>query len=59
MAPDGTANKNMGKLDATWTIATINGLVSRVVINHAAAALYIQLPIFETTVAAQITANAR
>src|ERR1700722_16681875 len=57
-APAGRANKNIGKLAATWTSETIKGSRSTVVISHAAAALYIQEPILEMTVAAQITAKA-
>jgi len=44
---------------ATWTSDTINGCMVRLVISHAAAALYIQVPTLATTVAVQITANAR
>jgi hypothetical protein len=57
-APAGRANKNIGRLAATCTSETIKGSGSTVVISHAAAALYIQEPILEMTVAAQITAKA-
>jgi hypothetical protein len=42
---------------ATWTIETMNGSGLRLVISQPDAALYIQLPIFETTVAIQSTVN--
>ena len=58
-APAGSANRNIGKLVATWTSDTINGCVVRLVISHAAAALYIQVPTLATTVAVHITANVR
>ena len=57
--PADSANRNIGKLVATWTSDTINGCVVRLVISHAAAALYIQVPTLATTVAVQITANVR
>ena len=44
---------------ATWTSDTISGSLSKLVINHAAAALYIQPPIFATTVAVQMTVYVR
>jgi hypothetical protein len=37
----------------------MNALGSRLVISHPEATLYIQPPTFETTVATQITVNAR
>jgi hypothetical protein len=49
---------NMGSAAATWTSATLRGSGSRWVINQAAAALCIHVPIFETTVATQSTVNA-
>jgi len=57
-APAGMANRNIGNDVATCTIATMNGSGLRLVISHPDAALYIQLPIFETTVAVQSTAKA-
>jgi len=57
-APASSAGRNIGKVVATWTIDTISGSGARLVMSHPDAALYIQLPMFETTVAAQITANA-
>jgi len=55
-APAGNANRNMGRLVATWTSDTVNGSSVNVVMSHAAAALYIQPPTLATTVAVQITA---
>ena len=57
-APAGMANRNIGRLFATCTIETMNGSGSRLVISQPEATLYIQPPMFETTVAVQITANA-
>jgi hypothetical protein len=48
---------NIGKVVATWTIETMNGSGLRSVISQPDAALYIQPPMFETTVAVQITAK--
>jgi hypothetical protein len=56
-APAGRAKKQYGKLVATWTIETISGEGLRLVINQPDAALYIQLPMFEMTVAVQMTLN--
>ena len=50
-APAGSANRNSGRLVATWTRETISGLGSRLVMSHPEAALFIQEPTFETTVA--------
>ena len=47
----------MGKVVAAWTRATSNGSGRRLVISHPAAAFCIQLPMLETTVAAQSTAK--
>jgi hypothetical protein len=58
-APAGSANKNIGRLVATWTSETINGSALRVVISQPAAALYIQVPMFEITVAIHSTVNIR
>ena len=58
-APAGTAKRNIGRPVATWTSDTISGSLSKLVINHAAAALYIQPPIFATTVAVQMTVYVR
>src|SRR5208282_3288455 len=58
-APAGIANKNIGRLFATCTMETMNGLGSRLVISQPEATLYIQPPMFETTVAIQITAKVR
>ena len=58
-APAGRANRNIGRLVATWTRATTSGLGSRLTISQPDAALYIQVPTLETTVAIQITVNAR
>src|SRR3977135_1232516 len=56
-APAGSANKNIGKVDATCTIDTMNGSGLRLVISHPDAALYIQLPMFAMTVAVHSTEN--
>jgi hypothetical protein len=47
--------KRTGRQGATCTIDTMNGSGLRPVISHPHAALYIQLPMFETTVAVQST----
>ena len=57
-APAPSASKNIGRVEATWTNDTMNGSVFRTVINQPEAALYIQVPMLETTVAVQITVNA-
>ena len=56
-APAGSANRQIGKVLAACTSATINGSGLRVVISQPEAALYIQPPTLETNVAVQITAN--
>ena len=56
-APAGTANKNIGNVFATCTSDTMSGSGLRLVISQPDAALYIQPPMFETTVAVQITAK--
>ena len=56
-APAGRAKRQYGKLVATWTIETISGEGLRLVISQPDAALYIQPPIFEITVAVQMTAK--
>src|ERR1700690_2100070 len=58
-APAGIANRNMGRLLATCTRETMNGSGLRLVMSQPDAMLYIQPPMFETTVAVQITANVR
>jgi hypothetical protein len=58
-APAGIAKRNIGRLFATWTIDTVSGFGLRLVMSQPEATLYIQVPTFETTVAVQITANAR
>src|ERR1700691_3933181 len=52
------ANKQIGRELAACTNATINGSGSRLVISQPEAALYIQPPTLETTVAVHITVNA-
>jgi len=54
-APAGTANRNIGRLLATWTRETVSGSGLRLVISHPEAALYIQVRIFATTVAVHTT----
>ena len=54
-APAGRLNRNMGKVVAARTRTTLSGSGLRVVISQPAAALCIQLPILETTVATQST----
>lgn len=56
MAPAGRANRNIGRLEATCTRDTSSGSVVSSVMSHAAAALYIHPPVFETTVAVHTTA---
>ena len=58
-APAGIANKQIGKVLAACTSATISGSGLRLVISQPEAALYIQPPTLETKVAVQMTANAR
>src|SRR5262245_20981974 len=50
-APAGSAKRKSGKVVATWTIETMKGSGLRSVINQPDAALYIQPPILEMTVA--------
>src|SRR5579871_1596125 len=54
-APAGSANRNTGSVLAVCTKATTRGSGSRLVISQPDAALYIQLPTLETSVAVQIT----
>src|SRR5262245_9653417 len=54
-APAGSANRNIGKVVATWTSETISGSGLMLVISQPDAALYIQLPTFATTVAVHST----
>src|ERR1700722_15556833 len=56
-APAGIANRNIGRLLATCTRETTSGAELRLIISQPEAAVYIHQPTFETTVAAQITAN--
>src|ERR1700677_429534 len=58
-APAGMANRNIGRLLATCTSDTVNGLASRLVISQPDATLNTQPPMLETTVATQMTVNAR
>jgi hypothetical protein len=58
-APAGRANRNMGRAFATWTIETTNGSGFRLSMSQPEATLYIHVPIFETTVAVQMTAKIR
>jgi hypothetical protein len=50
-APAGSASRNNGRLLATCTSETMRALGSRLVISQPEAALYIQLPTLDTTVA--------
>jgi hypothetical protein len=52
------AKRQIGKLLAACTSATTRGSGLRLVINQPDAALYIQPPTLETSVAVQITAKA-
>ena len=54
-APAGIASRNIGRLVATCTMATMKGLESRLVMSHPEAAEDIHPPMFETTVAIQMT----
>jgi hypothetical protein len=56
-APEGTANRNIGRVDAVWTSDTISGLAFRFVMSHPEEALYIQVPMFDTRVTVQIIVN--
>ena len=58
-APAGIANRNSGRAFVAWTSDTIRGLASRPVINQLEAALYIQPPTLETTVASHSMAKTR
>ncbi len=58
-APAGMANRNSGRLVATWTSETMSGEGLSSVISQPQADEYIQVPMFDTRVAVQITANAR
>src|SRR5947209_3243745 len=58
-APAGIANRNIGSPLATCTNDTDKTSVSRLVISQPAAALYIQEPMFATTVAVQMTVKTR
>jgi hypothetical protein len=58
-APAGMANRNIGKVDAAWTRATITGSGLRLVISQADAALDIQPPVLDATVAIQTMLNRR
>jgi len=57
IAPAGIANKNIGRLFATCTNETVSGSGSRLVMSQPEATLYIQPPIFDTTVALQMMAK--
>jgi len=57
-APAGIASKKIGNVLAACTSATISGSGLRLVISQPEAALYIQLPTLETSVAVQMTVNA-
>jgi hypothetical protein len=56
-APAGIATRNIGSVVATWTSDTTSGSGLRLVISQPDAALAIQPPMFETTVAVHITAK--
>src|SRR3954451_4508902 len=58
-APAGTANRNIGSVLAAGTSVTISGSAFRSVISQPAAALYIQPPTLETTVAIQMQRKRR
>jgi hypothetical protein len=57
-APAGIANRQIGSVLAAATRATIKGSGLRLVISQPLAALYIQPPTLETSVAVQITVKA-
>src|SRR6516162_7526943 len=57
-APAGIANREIGRLLAACTSATINASGLSEVINQPDAALYIQPPTLETSVAVQRTVKA-
>jgi len=54
-APAGSANRKIGKVVAAWTIETMSGSGLRSVMSQPDAALYIQPPILEMTVAPHTT----
>src|SRR6201989_1987212 len=54
-APAGTANRNIGRVVATWTMETTSGWGSGRVNTQRDAALYIHLPMLATTVATHST----
>lgn len=56
--PPGSANRNIGRLAATCTSATTSGFGLKLAINQPDAALYIQVPRFETTDAIQMMVKA-
>ena len=56
-APAGIASRNIGRLVATWTIDTMKGLESRLVMSQPEAAVDIQPPMFDTTVPIQMIVN--
>jgi hypothetical protein len=56
-APAGNANRKSGRLLATWTSETMSGLGLRLVISQPDAALYIHVPMLETTVASHSQRN--
>src|ERR1700722_10665986 len=58
-APAGIANRNIGRVFATCTRETVSGSESRLVMSQPHATLYIQPPIFDTTVAIQMSVNVR
>ena len=57
-APAGIASRQTGRVAAACTNETIKGSGLRLVMSQPEAALYIQLPTLETSVAVHITANA-
>ena len=57
-APAGSASRKIGRLLAACTKATRSGSGLRLVISQPDAALYIQPPTLETSVAVHTTANA-
>jgi len=57
-APAGMAKRQIGRLLAACTKATVKGSGSSEVISQPDAALYIQPPTFETSVAVQMTVKA-
>ena len=56
-APAGIASRKIGRLIATWTIDTMRGLESSLVMSQPEAAVDIHPPMSDTTVPIQMIVN--